>query len=98
VDTSACISIVNVGIDDSHEGLNMSIYPNPTQNFFQIDFGVMIEKGQIEISNVAGEVISVSELYNARNHQVNIENFDSGLYFVKFSTRESVSFYKVVKN
>ena len=67
--------------------------PNPAKNFFIIE-GENI--ATVEIFNALGQVIETINVENS-NVQVNTENYNNGIYFVKTTTTDAqVSVQKVV--
>jgi hypothetical protein len=57
---------------------NISIYPNPTQNFVNISSENNIQK--IELYDVNGRILYVSE---QKRDKISLENFSNGIYFLK---------------
>ncbi|MEA3503767.1 MAG: T9SS type A sorting domain-containing protein [Bacteroidota bacterium] len=70
------------GISES-ESLNISIYPNPSNGIFNIEYKKPIDKGSIlEVYNVAGKLIS-TQIITSNKAQVDISTCKKGMYFVK---------------
>lgn len=74
---------------------SISIYPNPTQQYFNIE----LPKGQnfnLVVSDVTGRTI-----YERKNSfgivMVDCSNFSSGIYFVQATNNESTSTFKLIK-
>jgi hypothetical protein len=67
----------------------INIYPNPANNNLQISGG---EIGEIKISNVLGyEVFRASHA-----SQVDVSNFQEGIYFVTVKTSEGITTKKII--
>ncbi|HAW53311.1 MAG TPA: hypothetical protein DCX54_13445 [Flavobacteriales bacterium] len=98
VDTSDCIAIVNIGIENSSKQFDVSIFPNPADDFVQIDFGKVVADCQIEISDLTGGLMYRAELYNSNKHLVNTGDFASGVYLLTLSSQGSKEFYRIIKN
>ncbi len=81
-DTSACFSVVNVGIYQ-HDDVDLSVYPNPTHNMLYIDSDVQIKK--IAIYNVVGELIrdniSISK-------SISVDDLSNGSYFLMITLED----------
>jgi len=94
-ETSDCISIRNVGIEDVTFS-ELSIYPNPSVGgVFTISFDGKIEK--IEVVDMIGRLIAVDT--NLENGTVNGSELASGKYFVKvYSQGQTIAKEVIVVN
>lgn len=76
--------------------LNFSIYPNPTQDFINIESRVNFDK--VEVYSLTGKKLNVVNFDNQRVGQVDISNLSSGIYFIKIHTNENqVTTRKIMK-
>jgi hypothetical protein len=67
--------------------------PNPANNYFNIEGDNIIN---VEIYNAVGQVIEVINA-NSDNVQINTENYNNGIYFVRVLTSDAnVTVKKVV--
>lgn len=57
-----------------------SIYPNPANTICTISSKTIIQK--TELTNIAGQVL-LSEIVNEKTHQLQLQNFSQGIYFIK---------------
>ncbi len=69
----------------------LKIYPNPTNDFINIEIA---GKGNIEIININGQVLYSKE-YN-KPQQIDISDYPKGIYFVKFKSRDIIKVEKLV--
>jgi hypothetical protein len=94
-ETSDCVSIRNVGIEDVTIS-ELSIYPNPSMGgVFTISFDGKIEK--IEVVDMIGRLIAVDT--NLENGTVNGSELASGKYFVKvYSQGQTIAKEVIVVN
>jgi hypothetical protein len=91
-ETSDCISIRNVGIEDVTIS-ELSIYPNPAMGgVFTISFDGKIEK--IEVVDMIGRLIAVDT--NLENGTVNGSELASGKYFVKVYSQGQIIAKEVI--
>ena len=98
VDTSDCImvTVVSVFENDSKNPL-ITIYPNPTNDRIQIDFGNKYNDVTICLRNALGQVIFVSGYDELQKSQVEIIG-PSGFYFLEITIRDyKPIIYKVLK-
>jgi len=80
------------GIEDmSDELAEMSLVPNPTNGLFTVSSRYDFEK--IELTNVTGQLL-FSEIVNNKTHQLQLQNFAEGIYFVKVSYGNGLSVTK----
>lgn len=68
-----------------------SIYPNPVENFLNIETDEIIEN--ITINNLTGKIIMVID----HTKIVSTEKLNSGVYIIKLTTPSGVSFNKFIK-
>ena len=64
-DTSNCVNITGIGINELIEGVSITIFPNPSTGSFFVSSG---EEGQlktIEVLNLLGEIVDVKQTTNA---------------------------------
>ena len=71
----------------------VNISPNPTNGLLTITSKYNFEK--IELSNVTGQVL-LSETVNDKTHQLQLQNFAEGIYFVKIVYDNGMSVTKKV--
>ncbi len=76
----------------------ISICPNPTNGNFTLKLNTTDEtKKQIELTNLLGEIIFKQEINNNES-QININNFDNGIYFLQiFDKNKLIGTTKIIK-
>lgn len=100
-DKDSCAAISNeqyvptIGVKDEINGIDLSIYPNPFDNSFEIKCSDDTFY-KIEIFNVLGESVYASDL-NGRN-EIFLNNISSGVYLIKITINGVSYFEKVIKN
>ncbi|WP_422360138.1 T9SS type A sorting domain-containing protein [Reichenbachiella sp.] len=65
------------------------VYPNPTTNVLKIS-SLHRQLQEVEIVNAWGKIIK----RNITNGEINVEDLQSGIYFIKISQQQSVRFIK----
>jgi hypothetical protein len=74
----------------------VKILPNPTNGLINIDS--RFEMQRVEITNVAGQLLLL-ESTNEKMHQINLNNFSDGIYFLRISYPNGLSTaHKVIIN
>lgn len=74
---------------------NVEFYPNPTSNFCQINANILIKK--IELYTINGQLLH-KYLPKSDKFKLNLSNYESGVYFIKIETKNSVICKRIIKN
>ena len=86
------IRIANKEIND----LNVSIFPNPTQNVVNVVLNTpSVSTAKATVFAIDGKVLVVQNVVS--HPQINLSNFAAGLYFLKVETDKGVVQQKIVK-
>ena len=96
VDTSACVTILSVGILENDFGNNLIIYPNPTSGNFSIDLGDTYENIQIVITDVHGKRIESDNIIQSQILSLSIDE-SNGIYFVSLTAGDKRAVIRLVK-
>jgi len=97
VDTSLCVAITTVAIQETAFGANFTVYPNPTNGDFSIDLGSEMNSVVVSITDVRGQFIQ-SQTYS----QAQLLKFTlvepAGVYILSIQTGDYNSVIRLVKN
>jgi hypothetical protein len=74
----------------------MNIYPNPAQNFLNIE--LLEETSKVEIFNVIGESILTIDQVTSEIMSINTSAWSNGVYFITIHTTSGVQTAKFMKN
>ncbi len=75
---------------------NIILYPNPTKGSFYLKFDE-IDTYKIVIYNTLDEMVYESILYpQSQEYHINIDDFKSGIYFVKVMSKKGSSIRKII--
>ena len=74
-----------VGIADLME-FGISIYPNPSNGIFTINFAKVSNFGKVVITDITGRVIFTSKLQNTKILKVDLSNQVAGIYIINFKS------------
>lgn len=86
----------SVYVNESLFDNTLVLYPNPTTQFIEMDFG-KIFTGQVMIFDAAGNVI-LNQNVNTIEYRIDAEGWSSGLYMVHVvKDNESVAVHSVLK-
>jgi hypothetical protein len=91
------LNCVFVGIEDITNNEEIKVFPNPTKGELRIENGeLLIDK--IEVFDMIGRTVAFQKSITSSTHQIlNTSNLNSGIYFVKISTKQGEIVKKVVK-
>jgi hypothetical protein len=96
-DTSTCYFLVGTGVSDINFGSNISLYPNPTTESATINFGSMQQRVEIEVSNIAGQLVQKKTVTNTAAAELEIQG-SKGIYIIKLTADSGRTAYmKIVK-
>lgn len=82
-----------VGLNDVMTNVDVNIYPNPANKFINVSSLSIIDR--VQITNVLGQVVMVKEI-GANGANINIENLESGNYFVTIYSNDAVATKKLL--
>ena len=96
VDTSACITIANVGIIENDFGKMFVVYPNPTEGLINVSLGAKYNTIKVEVRDVSGKILSVKGFSNVSSFDVSVEG-ETGQYILNISSDEERALVKIIK-
>lgn len=105
IDANGCIdtasaSIGNVGINDQIWLDNISLYPNPTSQYLNIDL-TLVNKADIELEvyNTLGQIIykrSITD-FSSGKEQISMTGQSQGVYFLRISSVDGMKVFPFTK-
>jgi hypothetical protein len=96
LDTTACVSIIGIGIPGATKEDGISVFPNPTSGRIYIEFGEKEKNIRIRVLDILGRSQAIFEHENAPRILLDIEG-KKGVYFVEITTETQTSVIRVVK-
>ena len=94
--TSKQVTITTVGINEVSELNSFKVFPNPGNGVLNLTFGDNSFTGNIEVINNIGEQIFKINISNEKSVQLNLSDVKDGLYFLRISDNENVSYKKFI--
>ncbi|MNK01869.1 hypothetical protein D3C87_196820 [compost metagenome] len=94
LDTSNCIQIANVGLEEL-AGWNTVLYPNPSNGQFTINWGIETDNMIIEITDVTGKQVYHSKVSGTVSHVVDMKEAN-GIYYTTLSNGTQRQVIKVI--
>ena len=97
VDTSACVSVVTLGIPENSFSDTFKVYPNPTYGNFIIELNDTYEDLDVVLYSLTGKLLKKKHVENASQIQLNIDSAP-GIYMLKITgSNGENAFMKVIK-
>jgi hypothetical protein len=87
------VSVSQTGINELTIANTIALQPNPTNGIIHINSRYNFEK--IELLSITGQIL-LSETVNAKEHQLQLESFAEGIYFVRISYPNGLSTTKKI--
>jgi len=75
---------------------DISVFPNPTTNYFTIDLGSNQNKVQITISDITGKINYTIACQETKKIQINIKDLSAGVYSVRIQTADFIETKKLI--
>ncbi len=99
-DTSSCITMDILNLDEETKGTNWTIYPNPAQESVTVTSGQNIENTSIKVFNLNGAQLPVSMIQSseAKSIEININHLPNGIYFVNLISEGENQYIRFIKN
>lgn len=89
-DTSACFSIINVGIADDGFVTGLQLFPIPATSILTIAFNKTVKNCEIIITDLSGRIIYQSIAGRSQTIDINIEKLPAGMYFLKVKSADFI--------
>ena len=94
-DTSNCVTISGVGIDELTT-LNLSVYPNPTTGNVTIELERLLPNISFQVKNIVGQTIETKTYFSTNKIEFNLEG-DKGIYFLIVENEHTNRVFKILK-
>jgi hypothetical protein len=90
---NACVEDEIIGVPSITNNSALSLYPNPAKDRFYIETSVDIER--VQLINIAGQVV-LEETTVGNKTEINISQFNSGIYFIRVFTANQIIARKLI--
>lgn len=97
VDTSACASIIEVGLQDVSLSQHVRIYPNPASNSLFIQVSPMLQSARASVYNALGQIVCTLDLAAGSTQQINLADYAPGIYSVNVEYLQHRFIQNVIK-
>lgn len=89
---------VTLGVDDFETVSSINLYPNPTTTTLNIEIKNTVSNGNIEVFNVLGKQIFNQSISSNDALQIDVANWNSGIYLIKIATENALETKRFIKN
>lgn len=96
-DTSACYAIINAGLEEHPTILKAHVSPNPVGHYLSISFADQLQNASIEILNTKGQLVYSADGFNRKNIKLDMQAYQTGLYFISVKEGDRYFRSKIVK-
>lgn len=86
-----------LGVDDFEQGSSLRLYPNPSDTILNIEFKSVIADGTLEVYDLLGKQVFAQSITSNNTSQINVTEWESGLYLVKISSENGEETKRFVK-
>lgn len=96
VDTTACFSFSNVGIEENSLSNLIQVFPNPSQGNFNIAWNSVITVEEVQVLDGTGRTIYVSSTGFETSNMLQLNSLSSGMYWLHMKTNQGIFVSKIV--
>ncbi len=95
-DTSDCVTIASVGIDENVFGTDIFLYPNPTTDLITVELGEL-KGAQITVIDLLGRVVYSDTKSTSQTLAISMNNFAKGTYLLNITKENNRRVFYVMK-
>lgn len=95
-DTSTCETITAVGLNNNEFESSFTIYPNPTKDIVNIDFGQIETALKIKMLSSEGKELFVEDS-NDSFISIDLSTYPKGVYLIQISDGKNQTYRRIVK-
>lgn len=97
IDTSECISIDKINLDEFESDIDFTLYPNPFTSILNITFKNPPKSVKITVSDILGKLISKKTIkYNTKT-SIDLRDLHSGIYILTIKSEKGQKIMEIVK-
>jgi len=93
---SDCFDVINVGVEEIENTL-FSVFPNPSDGKYKINFNSVNNFNQYEITDYRGRLLLIAELNGELDIEINLTEESEGIYFLKMKSNSEIKVVKLIK-
>lgn len=97
VDTSDCVSITTIGVNEFEQTIKLVVYPNPSSDVFNLTFEDIIEHGTLTITDIQGKLVQEKTIDNTSSTSIHLKDEVAGVYLLTLRTQNSQKTWELIK-
>lgn len=86
-DTSECIPMFSVGLDEFNFENQLYVYPNPSSGLVNIELAEKQQSIQVKVRNIHGQLVQEKQFVNQGNLQLQLKG-KPGIYFIELENEQ----------
>ena len=86
VDTTACISVSNVGLGELDAGLSMQLVPNPASDVVTLLLSDVPPQARLRLLDAQGRVVRAATAIGSRQTLLDVADLPAGMYLAELSS------------
>jgi hypothetical protein len=87
-----------LGLNDFEQEDDFRLYPNPSNSILNIELQSISSNGTLEVFDLLGKQIITQSISKTEISQIDVTNWDSGLYLIKISSDKGEETKRFIKN
>ena len=96
IDTSECVPLTSIGINNANNAIKLNIRPNPSKGIYSLQLSKLNTPIRIQVLNNFGQLL-ISKEINENQFEIDLSNYDNGIYFIKIQNDDSLVSKKLIK-
>ncbi len=96
-ETSSCIAVNSVGIEDVIYGDLLNVYPNPGEGLYTISSETAFNAASVTVYSASGQLVMSRENIFGNEVKIDLTNQPGGVYVVSLNNREQQAHVRIVK-
>jgi len=97
IDTSTCIAVNGVGLNDYLNNEGLEILPNPNNGSFTLKSTIELNDIELVLYSMTGQIVLEQKHKNGSQFNFNISSQSNGIYFLHINSTNSKVGYKPIK-
>jgi Secretion system C-terminal sorting domain len=86
-----------LSVDDFEQRNSLSLYPNPSNSVLNVEFSSNISQGKVEIFDLLGKQVFTQSIVSNNFTEIDVTNWETGLYLVKISSENGEETKRFIK-
>jgi uncharacterized repeat protein (TIGR01451 family) len=89
VDTTACYTVMGVGVSFQNGGSGINLFPNPTKGVINVRLSATYEDVRYVIFDLSGRQVASGNVGSAKNFEIELSE-PKGIYYLKISSSDEL--------